>query len=167
MAESTGSMQIVINHRTLRVGRQAYSLNTIARVQVRPVPRPADAGKGNSGLGCAVAIGVLVLMGIIAAAAQSTALGTIGFLLAIAAGIIAYVKSKKSYTPLYMLMLETNGSPMAALVSPDQENLEWVAERVVEAIESPPETEKSFTVQNVSIGDNYTMTGNHNIGRMG
>jgi hypothetical protein len=113
MAEETGDTRVVINHRTLRIGRENYALNNIARVQVIGVKPPPDAGQGNAKLGCMSAFGVFVLFSILTASTQSGALATIGFVAAIAVGIVVFIKSKKAYTPRYALMLESTGNPKA------------------------------------------------------
>ena len=64
---------------------------------------------------------------ILASAAGSGALGFIGLLLAIAAGVGVYVLTKKPYIPMYALMLETTGNPVTALVSPDPQELERIS----------------------------------------
>ncbi|MFJ1760921.1 DUF6232 family protein [Amycolatopsis sp. NPDC088138] len=166
MAEETGDTRVVINHRTLRIGRENYALNNIARVQVIGVKPPPDAGQGNAKLGCMSAFGVFLLFSILTASTQSGALATIGFVAAIAVGILVFIKSKKAYTPRYALMLESTGNPKAGLISPDRESLEWVSDRIVDAIENPPETEQSYTVSNVFLGDQFNQYGDGNIGRM-
>lgn len=168
MSESVGDAQVVINQRTLRIGRETYALNNIARVQVLGVKPPDDVGKGNGKLGCLSAIGVFVLFSIIAASTKSGAgaVATIGFLVAIVVGIVVFIKTRKTYTPRYALMLESTGNPKAGLVSPDRDNLEWISQHIIDAIENPPETEQRYTVSNVFLGDQFNQYGDGNIGRM-
>lgn len=114
-------------------------------MQVVGVKPPPDAGQGNAKLGCMSAFGVFLLFSILTASTQSGVLAAIGFVAAIAVGILVFVKSKKAFTPRY---------------------LEWV-DRIVDAIENPPETEQSYTVSNVFLGDQFNRYGNGNIGKIG
>jgi hypothetical protein len=166
MSEATGDEHVAINQRTLRIGRQTYALNNIARVQVVGVKRPDDAGKGNGRLGCLSAVAVFILFSVLTAAAQTPGIAIAGFVLAIVVGIVVYLKSRKGYTPRYALMLETTGNPMTGLVSPDRDGLEWISQRIIDAIENPPESEQVYTVSNVILGDQYNQHGDYNIGKV-
>jgi Family of unknown function (DUF6232) len=163
-----GTAQIIINRRTLQIGHQTYQLQSLARVQTLEMQKPDWANKGNKALAWLAALGFFVLVGVIlAAAAGSGVLGTLGFFGAIVVGVVVYQVTKKPYTPLYGLFLETAGSPMAALWSPDRAAMENLARDIVAAIENPPQTPQVINVGGVVLGDQVNQYGNRNVGKVG
>ncbi|EXG79076.1 hypothetical protein CryarDRAFT_0095 [Cryptosporangium arvum DSM 44712] len=167
MTPPLGTVQVILNKRTLRIGHQTYQLQNLARVQTVRLPKPLDAEKGNSALAVLTAVGVLVVAGIISGAAQTEAICGLGVPLAIGLAIFVYLRTKKTWVPLYALVLETTGNPVTALVSPDSNEMEHLSGEIVEAIENPPEVERILQVNNVTLGDQYNQSGTQNIGRIG
>lgn len=160
------SAQIMINTRTLRIGGQTYSLGNLARVQIVKLAKPPQAEKGNFILAGLVGFFSFVIITAIGASTGIGLMSNLGWLLAIGLGMIVYQRTKESYVPRYALMLESTGKPRTALISTDKNVLEYASKPIIDAMENPPTTEQIYTINNVISGDQYNLTGDHNIGKL-
>jgi hypothetical protein len=153
----------------LKIGSESYALANIARIRIVNVPKPPRAGRGSLkvSLGSGVAVAVL---GFIVAAVLGGVLGSIvawiGLLGAVATAVYAYRATRVPYRVKYALVLESTGDPKVGLLAPERHELEEVKEHIEEAIENPLDAEKTFTVANVILGDQYNQIGDFNIAKL-
>ncbi len=161
-----GQANYTLSKRSLKLGHETYFLANIARIRIVDVPKPPNAEKGNLRLAIFSAGVVFAITAAIANSSGSSAIGSIGFIAAIALGIWIYVKTKVPYSVRYALILETTGEPKVGLLSSNRDTLEYVRDSIAKAIEEPLENEKVYTVENVILGDQYNQLGDFNIGKV-
>lgn len=143
--DTTESLALRINSRTIEVGRQVYSLNNIVRVRVHQLPFPPGHNQGNSNLGCltAVVIFSVSLVLTVAISQLSEGLGSavlfIGLLAAGAGFMYVLHKTKVVHDPLFALYLDTSGHPQAVVGSSDYPLIESLRISIAAALENPPE----------------------------
>jgi hypothetical protein len=149
----TGTTEIRLNKRTLRIGGQVYPLANISRVQAvrigtvksRPIWRFV---KGTLGISVVAVAAAAVttravpdrpsLPAVILAAAGSW----IGLLLL----ILLYRLAKR---PVYALAIETAGTQYTVLSSYRRDDIQMLETEVVAAIEDPPDRERVLHIDNV------------------
>jgi hypothetical protein len=156
--EVSGTANIVLSQRMLKIGSESYALANIARIRIVNVPKPPRSGRGNLkvSLGSGIAVAVV---GFIAAAVIGGVVGAIaawlGLLGAVATAVYAYRATRVPYRVKYALVLESTGDPKVGLLAPERHELEEVKELIEEAIENPLDAEKVYTVVNVILGNQY------------
>lgn len=150
----TGTAEIRINRRTLRIGHEVYPLANISRVQTVRLTYRKTPGQAVAG------IAVALLVGAVAAAVTAAAAGSGAGAEQAGAVVLALVALRVAYLvivlirrllrrPVFSLLIETSGTQFTALASHDRRTVHEIADLVVGAIENPPGHEIVRHVHNV------------------
>lgn len=154
----TGTAEIRINKRTVRIGHEVYPLANISRLQTvqlhygkkkstfQPVKEMAAV------LVFAIAAAVAVTMSGIPQAEQIMRWIVIVTALCVAYLLIVFVH-RMLRRPIYSLAIETAGTQFTLLSSHDLGTVRMIEREVVNAIENPPNYEKVFQVGDIILGD--------------
>jgi hypothetical protein len=164
----TGTAEIRINRRTLRIGHEVYPLANISRVQTVQLSYAKTPAQALTG------IVVMLLVGAVAAAVVSNAGVTVAQQAATV--VLALVGLRLLYLvvvlvrrllrrPVFCLLVEASGTQFTALSSHDRRVVHEIADLVVGAIENPPSHEIVRHVHNVFNrveGDQFNQSGSGN-----
>ncbi|MFY1635769.1 DUF6232 family protein [Solwaraspora sp. WMMB335] len=159
MGHSHSTVQVGVRNRTLWVGGEAYPLHNIARVHAREwtPDRGAAVREFAKNVAKPIAAGMFALV-LLACLGGDAVPGTVyvglfllvgGIVTVRAVQLIRYVSQQNRYA----LVVETAGSPHAALVSTDRNVVLGLVGQVVEAIDNPAK-EFSLHVEQV-YGDKF------------
>jgi hypothetical protein len=160
----TGTAEIRLNRRTIRIGHEVYPLANISRVQTVQIRYKKNVFQPIRGLIIAL-FAAVVLGAVVTAAEVEQADQIVGAIVALAALRVVYLLGVLIYRllrrPIYSLAIETAGTQFTLLSSHDQGTIHMIENEVVNAIENPPESERVLHVGDVFVGDK--VSGNKNI----
>jgi hypothetical protein len=174
MSSNSNVINVRVSRRILWVGSEAYPLQNIARAQtLKLVPQ-----RGAPFRGYLKAVTGLVILDIAATIVLKVAASKItGFpdsrfktllqLVVLASVAISTIRLilallKRTY---YALIIETAGTPRAALVSTDENLVSSLVYQIMDAIDNP-QAEFQVQVENFHVGDKIQQFGNHNVGKL-
>jgi hypothetical protein len=190
MSRKSELIRVRVSRRILWVGAEAYPLQNIARARAIELPPPRGAAVRHY-LGAVV---FFVILGVGAAVAttrldtvatvSSSALNALHGVMIVAGALIIIstirLSIKLSARTLYALVIETAGTPFAALISTAKDTVIDLVHMIMDAIDNP-QAEWNLMVENVHIGDKVSgdkfggdkfggdkisVTGSHNVGRL-
>lgn len=164
-------IDVRVSRRVLWVGEAAYPLQNIARAQrVKLVPKRGAALRSY-----VKAVLFWMLLGTVAAIALSTAgllrsgASTLAGLVIIAVPVLIVVRTIRLIgvllpRELYALIIETAGTPRAALVSADESQVLELVHLIMDAIDNQ-KAEFHMRVETLHIGDKIQQFGDQNVGK--
>ena len=162
MFQKSELTKVSVSRRILWVGAEAYPLRNIARAQAIELP-PQRGTAIRRYLGAVI---FCVILGVVAAVA-ATKLTTVASvpssaftalhgveIAAVALIAISTIRLlvKLSARTLYALVIETAGTPFAALVSTERNRVIELVRMIMDAIDNP-EADWNLTVENFHVGD--------------
>jgi hypothetical protein len=164
------TVNVRVNRRILWVGTEAYPLQNIARARtVRLAPKRGPAvGRFIAAIGLWIALEVGDAAVLRAARVPGSIRATlVGYIEIGAAGLIALsmigLLVALARRTLYALVIETAGTPVAAVVNPDGNLVNWLVQRIMEAIDNSQDAFQQ-TVENYYGGNHVKQFGPNSIG---
>lgn len=163
----TGTAEIRINTRTLRIGHEVYPLANISRVRTVKLTYRKTALTTVGNIVLALLVGAVVAVVVTqSGVTEAEQAGTV--VLALVALRLVYLMivlvRRLLRRPVYSLIIETAGTQFTALSSHDRRAIHDIADVVVDAIENQPEHERVIHVGDVIFGDKI---GGHQINQGG
>ena len=174
-------IEVVVRRKILWVGAAAYPLQNIARVRAIEIP-PQRGATVRHYLGAVV---FFVILGVASAVAATklAAVATVPSsaftalhgveIVAVALIVISTIRLfvKLSARTLYALVVETAGTPAAALVSTERNKVPEIVRMIMDAIDNPEVNWPPIMVENVHVGDKVLgdkirVAGSHNVGKV-
>jgi hypothetical protein len=156
------SIDVRVSQRILWFGSEAYPLHNITRTNtLRLVPNRGAAIKNY-----VVSVVLLLAVAAVVAGVAPTAAGILVF-----AGALAWIAAKTIRLvdflnlTLYELVIETAAGSHRGLISDNGNVVGNLAVRITDAINNPM-AEFQMRVDNVHLGDNITMSGDHSVGKV-
>ena len=156
------SIDVRVSRRILWFGSEAYPLHNITRTNtLKLVPNRGAAIKGY-----AISVVLLLMVAAVVASMAPTAGGILVF-----AGALAWVAAKTIRLveflnlSLFELVIETAAGSHRGLISDNRDVVGNLAVRITDAINNPT-AEFQMRVDNIHVGDNISMSGDHSVGKI-
>jgi hypothetical protein len=162
MSRNSELTEVSVSRRILWIGAEAYPLQNIARAQAIELPPPRGAAIRHYlgvvifcvilGVGSAVAATKVATIATVPSAALSALHGV--EIVAVALIVISTIRLvvKLSARTLYALVIETAGTPFAALASAERNTVIDLVKKIMDAIDNP-QADWNLKVENVHVGD--------------
>lgn len=167
-----GVTDVRVSRRVLWVGEAGYPMQNIARAQrVKLVPKRGAALRSY-----VKAVVLWMLLGVVGAIVLSSAgllrsgANTLAALVIIAVPVLIVVRTIRLIgvllpRKLYALIIETAGTPRAALVSTHEDQVLQLVHLIMDAIDNP-QAEFHMQVETLHVGDKIQQFGNQNVGKV-
>lgn len=156
------SIDVRVSQRILWFGSEAYPLHNITRTNtLKLVPNRGAAIKGY-----VISVVLLLMVAGVVAGLAPAAAGILAF-----AGALAWIAAKTIRLieflnlSLYELVIETAAGSHRGLISDNRDVVGNLATRITDAINNPM-AEFQMRVDNIHVGDNISMSGDYNVGKV-
>jgi hypothetical protein len=156
-AQDERDVEVVIEGHTLKVGKRMYNIGTLVGTNVDEFPIGFD---GNPAAAIWSKKRLILFCLIVFALPVGTPLRLLALagLIAIAVRIVIMLQRRDTG---YMLVLDTAGKVTGVITSRDEKAISDLSHRVAAAINHPPITAETYTIQAVE-GDYVHVTGDNN-----
>lgn len=156
-AQDERDVKVVIEGHTLKVGKRMYNIGALVGTNVDEFPIGFDGGPGAAIWSKRWLIFICLIVLSLPVGTALRFLAVVG-LIAIAVHILILLQRRDTG---YMLVLETAGKVTGVITSRDEKAISDLAHRVATAINHPPVTAETYTIQAVE-GDLVQVKGDNN-----